>query len=699
MSELLLEIGTEEIPAWMIPGAQGDLLRRFGESLSELGLEQATRLSVEATPRRLVLIAKDLPPRQPDQTETRKGPSRRVAFDAAGNPTRAALGFARKAGVAVEELETADDGKLMLRRRIPGRSARELLAESLPQVVLGIRFPRSMYWTGKGGPRFIRPIRWLLALLDGEVLPIEIAGLTSTNQTWGHRRLGGGPLAIRNLDEYHRVLADNAVLLSAVARRRKIVAESEALLPPDCHLRCNTRLLETLVYETEWPATILGSFDVDYLQLPEEVLETVMLVHQKYFAVEDNDGKMTNRFLAVANARADAGGNIRRGHERVLRARFNDARFFWEFDQRRQLVERLEDLKTVLFQASLGSYWEKTETNLRAAADLAEALQLDVDTAEYCARATQLAKCDLTTEMVGEFPELQGKIGGLYASEQGKATVVAEAIYDHYLPIGASGELPRTPVGCVSSLADKLATLGGMFRLGMMPTGSKDPLALRRAAFGVIRIVVEGELPLSLDQLVEIARPGSNGPSLREFLLERLRHWLHDCGGFAHDVIQAVLAASDKRPVDVRARAEALAAVRETPDFESLAVSFKRIRNILAQAGGADAFAGRTVASSLLEEGAEAGLYEATLAVAASIGPSVAATDRNLARPDYAASLREIAVLRPALDRYFDDVLVMTGDDAIRNNRLAFLAGMLGKLSTIADFAAIAPEPSRNQAR
>lgn len=699
MSDLLLEIGTEEIPAWMIPGARGDLERRFAESLKELGLEQGTRLSVEATPRRLALFAENLRSRQQDRTETRKGPSRRVAFDAAGDPTPAALGFARKAGVPVEELETADDGKLMLRRRIPGRSARDLLAERLPQVVLAVRFPRSMYWTGKGGPRFIRPIRWLLALLDGEIIPFEIAGIASTNQTWGHRRLGGGPLAVRDADEYRRMLADNAVLLAAAARRRKIVAESEVLLPSGCQLRRNARLLETLVYETEFPAAILGSFDSDYLNLSEEVLETVMLVHQKYFAVEDAAGKMTNRFVAVANARGDAGGDIRRGHERVLRARFNDARFFWEFDQRRRLVERLEDLKMVLFQASLGSYWEKTETNRRAAADLAEALQLDGDRAASAARAVQLAKCDLTTEMVGEFPELQGKIGGLYAAEQGEPTTVAEAIYDHYLPIGAAGPLPRTQAGWVASLADKLATLGGMFRVGLMPTGSKDPLALRRAAYGAMRIVVEGGLPLSLDQLVAIARPGGNGPPLRDFLLERLRHWLHESGGFAHDVIQAVLTASDKMPVDVRARAEALSAVRETPDFESLAVSFKRIRNILAQAGGTEPFARRAVTPSLLEDGAEAGLYDATLAVTARIGPSAVATGLCVQQPDYAASLREVAVLRPALDRYFDDVLVMTGDEVIRNNRLAFLAGMLEKLSTIADFAAIAPEPSRTQAR
>ena len=690
MSDLLLEVGTEEIPARLVPGAMRDLEKGFRSALRELDLECGGQISVDATPRRLALVAEGLPDRQRDRTETLTGPSKQIAFDADGNPTRAALGFARKAGVAVEELELGDDGKLTLRRTIAGQRTHDLLARVLADVVLGVRFPRSMYWLGKGSPRFIRPIRWLVALLDGDVVPVEFAGVRSGNITWGHRRLGTGPITVNSAEEYRSGLRANAVLLSAESRASKIVADAEALLPAGYRLRRNERLLRTLVFETEHPTAILGSFDESYLDLPEEVLETVMLVHQKYFAVEDRSGAMANRFVAIANSGGDSDGVIRRGHERVLRARFNDARFFWEFDQRSSLQDRVEELKAVTFQASLGSYWSKTESNLEAVAHLNEALSVDASDATSALRAVRLAKTDLTTEMVGEFPELQGKIGGLYATAQGELQEVADALYDHYLPAGGSDPIPRSPVGRVVSLADKLATLGGMFRIGLMPTGSKDSLALRRAAFGVIRIVVEASLPVSLDRLVEIASAGENAPKLRDFFLDRLRFWLQDVGGHGADSVQAVLAASDTVPVDVLARARALAEVRHTPDFEALAVSFKRIRNILEQSGTAGSLDGAKLDLALLEGGAEMDLH-------ASLQPVAATIAECNAERDYATSLRAIATLRPALDRYFDDVLVMAEDEAVRRNRLVFLASMLTALSTIADFSLIDAGPAAAQ--
>ena len=691
MSDLLLEVGVEEIPARMIPGARRDLRLRFLNTLHDMGLDSGAKVSVEATPRRLALFADDMPSRQKDRIETLRGPHRKVAFDADGSPTRAGLGFARKVGVPVDELDTGADGKLMLERRIAGRAARDLLAERLEQVVLAVRFPRSMYWAGKGSPRFIRPIRWVVALLDGEVVPFELAGVPAGSTTWGHRRLGSGPLAVSGAQSYRRALRDNGVILSSEDRGRKILFEAEAILPRGYGLRHNRKLLETLVNETEFPTAVLGSFDSDYLSLPEEVLETVMLVHQKYFAVEDHRGGMTNRFVAVANSGGDKSGVISKGHERVLRARFNDARFFWDFDQRVPLSARAGDLKAVTFQASLGSYLDKTERNVEAVAGLSRALDSDAASVRSAETAARLAKCDLTTEMVGEFPELQGKIGGLYAAAQGEDATVTDAIYDHYLPVGATDEIPRSDVGCLVALADKLATLGGMFGLGLIPTGSKDPLALRRSAFGVIRIVVERRMPLALAQLVEIARAGRNHSALRSFLLERLRHWLQRHGGFDADVVQAVIAASDEVPVDVLFRASALEAVRSTPDFESLAVSFKRIRNILEHAGGAQTVGGQVLDPNLMDAGAETELHEALQVVARRVA------EYNAVR-DYAASLKEIAALRPALDRYFDDVLVMTDDLAVRRNRLAFLAEMLAKLSTIADFAAIARDPTRTKA-
>ena len=692
MSDLLLEVGTEEIPARMIPRARRDLERLFLDCLRDLGLARDARVSVEATPRRLALFAEGIPAKQQDRVDTLRGPARKVAFDAAGIPTRAGIGFAKRAGVPVSELETGADGKLMLRRTIVGREAGELLAERLAQVVLALRFPRSMYWEGKGSARFIRPIRWIVALLAGQVIPFEIAGVRSGDSTWGHRRLGSGPLHVSGADSYVEALRQNAVILSSEERGRRILAGAEGVLPDGCRLRENPRLLETLVNETEYPTAILGEFDEGYLSLPEEVLETVMLVHQKYFAVEDASGRMTARFVAVANSDGDHSGQIRTGHERVLRARFNDARFFWDFDQRSSLAERTEDLKDITFQASIGSYWDKTRSNVEAARGLADALDFDAGDRESSARAALLAKCDLTTEMVGEFPELQGRIGGLYAASQGEGSAVAEAIYDHYLPLGAADLIPRSQVGWIVALADKLATLGGMFRQGLIPTGSKDPLALRRAAYGAMRIVVEGGLPLSLDQLVGISHAGQHATQLRAFLLERLRHWLRDRGGIAADVVQAVVSASDAVPVDVLSRARALAAVRSTPDFESLAVSFKRIRNILGQAGAPPSEFAREPDIALFDAGAESELHESLQSVAVR----VAAYN---AEREYAASLREIAVLRPALDLYFDEVLVMVRDRRVRANRLSFLAGLLARLSTIADFSAIAPEPARRKRR
>jgi len=685
MSELLLEIGTEEIPDWMIPAALADFERRFAGAIKKFELGDGVSTSTEATARRLVLFANGLPSGQADREETLTGPPKSVAFDADGNPTKAGEGFARKAGVAFSELQVDEKGKLFVSRTVTGRSTADVLSEVLPQIILSITFPKQMYWAGKSGPRFIRPIRWLVCLLDGQVVPFEIAGVASGDSTCGHRRLGGNRLTVTGADDYRHKLASNHVILSAIERTAKITAEAEALLPEGRRIRSNPKLLSTLTYLTEYPTAIRGSFDESYLSLPDEVLETVMLVHQKYFAIEDESGKLSNSFVAVANLNGDPDGEIRRGNERVLRARFNDAQFFWDFDQKKALADRVDDLKLVTFQAELGSYFDKSTSNREAAKQLAEALGFDSESARSADRASELAKCDLTTEMVGEFPELQGQMGGLYATDQGESSAVADAIYDHYLPAGAGDALPRGDVGRVVSLADKLTTLGGMFGLGMIPTGSRDPLALRRAAYGVIRILVEGELPLSLDQLVQFAGAGENAGKLREFFVERLRYWLREVGGFAYDEINAVMAASDEAPGDVVARAKAIATVRPTPNFEPLAVSFKRIGNILEKAGGAQRYVGAAVNQDLLEAGAEADLFAAFDSVVKKI-------PEMKREAGFKSALLSIASLRPAVDKFFDDVLVMAKDEAVRSNRLTFLARMLVGLSTIAGFAEIVSE-------
>ena len=682
MAECLLEVGTEEIPDRMITPACGHLERNFLEALADADLREGVACEVHATPRRLVLVASNLAERQADKTERLTGPPKKIAFDDKGEPTKAGLGFAKRAGTAIGELEVGDDGRLFVEKKVEGRTTIEILAEALPEVILGVHFPKTMYWTAKTGPRFIRPIRWLLALLDGAVVPFEIAGVASGYRTCGHRRLGVAELDVTGWSDYQDKLRENYVLLLPDDRRKRIEQGIESLLPEGLQVRRNPRLLEALVYLTEYPTPILGGIEEEYLDLPEEVLETVMQHHQRYFAIEDSAGKLQARFVAVANLDGDPDGIIRQGHERVLRARFNDARFFWEADQKQPLAQRVADLNDVVFHAKLGTYFEKAQRNAKLAEKIAAAVGLDEVQVTQAKRASELAKGDLTTEMVGEFPELQGVIGGLYAAHQGEPRDVADAVYDHYRPAGADDAIPRARIGMVVALADKLDTLGGFFRVGMIPRGSRDPFALRRAAYGIIRILIEGELQLSLDTLGEWAEPGESRVALSKFFLDRLRYYLRDVRGYRYDEVNAVLAAAADVPLDAAARAEAIAKVRPTPDFEPLAVSFKRIKNILRQAGGVESFSGQTLDVTLLESGAEADLHAAF----EKLRPIVTGQKQN---GEYAEALTAIASLRPAVDRYFDDVLVMAKDEKVKQNRLTFLAHLLEEFSTIAEFAEI----------
>jgi glycyl-tRNA synthetase beta chain len=420
-------------------------------------------------------------------------------------------------------------------------------------------------------------------------------------------------------------------------------------------------LLKTLVYLTEYPTVISGTFDREYLRLPAEVLATVMRHHQKYFAVYEN-GQLTNRFFAVINTDGDPEGLIRRGNERVLRARFNDAKFFWETDQRKTLADRVADLAHVTFQAKLGSYLEKTERMI--------ALVKELHGDHAAIRAAQLSKCDLTTELVKEFTELQGVVGGLYAREQGEPEEVWQAIYDHYKPVSMEDSIPRNPAGALVALADKLDTLRGCFSIGLIPTGSRDPFALRRAAQGIVKILVEGELRLSVRNLLR------GDPKLEEFVLDRVRYYFKDIRGFKYDEVNAVLASGWDDLVDVEERLKAIQAVRPTEDFEPLAASFKRIQNILKQAqfsGG-----GSQIDAELLEPGPESDLYKAFQDVRGTV-----------ADQSYRPALESIASLRPKVDLFFDKVLVNAPDAKIRQNRLTLLHTLLAEFSTIADFSEI----------
>lgn len=626
--DFLLEIGIEEVPSWMIPSAL--------EQLARFELFGATPL-VDATPRRLVLRAVGLPERTPDTEQVVKGPP-------LTSGDKAAEGFAKKQGADVSALRKAGNYYELV-KRVPGRAVRDILAESLPGAILGLQWPKTMYWTGgKTGPRFIRPIRWLVALLGSEVIPFEIAGVQSGNVTRGHRMLGKASFPV-TFANYESELRKNGVILSADERRKKIEAEATML-----GATVEPELRETLTYITEFPMAIRGDFNPAYLDLPAEVLITVMKHHQKYFAVEAGGGKLAPHFVAVLNTNDDPEGLVKHGNERVLKARFNDARFFWDVDQQRPLTARVADLEKVTFQAKLGSYKAKT--------DRVVALVKELGGNEAAQRAALLAKTDLTTEMVKEFTDLQGVVGGLYARAQGEPEPVAQAIYDHYKPLSMDAPIPSTPEGQIVALADKLDTLRGCFAIGLIPSGSKDPFALRRAAQGVVKILVEAKLGYTLDQLAE--------GQLREFLLDRIQYYFREVRGFKYDEVNAVLKAGVTTLADVEDRLTQIARVRPTPNFEPLAAAFKRINNILKQAN----FDKGTVHADLLEAGPERELYEAS---------------ERLSK----GSLETAAELRPYVDHFFDKVMVNVPDEKIRFNRLSMLSDMLRKFSTVADFSEI----------
>jgi len=636
---LLVEIGTEEIPDWMIPGALESLHLLFEKTAIP---HETVRL--DATPRRLVLRADGLVERQADTEERVLGPAKSA-------PAPAVAGFARKQGVRPEDLgieSTPKGDYYCFLKKVAGRRTKDLLSEQLPGMILQIYFPKSMYWTGKGGPRFIRPIRWLVALLGDEVVPFELASVRSGAHTAGHRRLGTRKILVTVAD-YEQRLRDNYVILSAEERRNKISRELAAV-----RIKKDPALLETLVYITEYPTPITGSFDPQFLDLPEEVLVTVMRHHQKYFSVEASDGKLAPQFVAVMNIDADPEGFVRSGNERVLRARFNDARFFWETDQKKKLADRKQDLAHVTFQAKLGSYLEKTERTMKLVKELGGNAQ--------AVRAAELAKCDLTTELVKEFTELQGVVGGLYARVQGEPELVWQAIYDHYKPESMEDSIPRNLTGQIVALADKLDTLQGCFQAGLIPTGSRDPFALRRAAQGVVKILVEGHLETPLLNFA-----GAD-PQLKSFFEERVKFYFKDIRGYKYDEVNAAMAAGWSNLVDLEARLARIQALRASADFEPLAASFKRIRNILEQAQFAG---GGSIDTTLLEPGPEQSLYEEYRRIAGQPIENV------------------ISRLRPKVDLFFDKILVNAPDPRVRQNRLTLLSTILQEFSTIADFSEI----------
>jgi glycyl-tRNA synthetase beta chain len=711
MPDFLLEIGCEEVPARMIDAASQELRERISALLSRERLA-AREIVYFDTPRRLAVMVAGLPEAQADVTEQVTGPSVNIAYKD-GEPTPAAHAFARKAGVEVSQLEKIKAAKgeyLAAKITKKGRSAADILAKNLPKEISSIYWPKNMYWR-KTNERFVRPVRWLVAMLDEATIPLEVDGIWAGKVSRGHRILSPGGVTISGAGSSYVDALRAVKVLGRADRERQIrkALDAAARTIYGARWREDESLLDTVVNLTEFPAVILGGFDPQFLGLPEEVLVTVMRDHQKYFAVEDADHKLLPHFLAVLNTDGDPQGLIRHGNERVLRARFNDARFFWVTDQKQSLLERLELLRKVTFQKDLGTYYEKTRRVQRLCSWLSEIIKQSgmPVRAGVIHKAACLAKTDLTTELVKEFTELQGIVGGLYARAQQldsslpEATrfAIADAIYDHYKPESTEGDVPRSLEGAVLSVGDKADTIAGMFALGLVPSGSKDPFALRRQANAIVKVTDRYKLPLRLSDMMRDARAGYHGSeaekkfvddatfgeAVRIFFRERLEFYLKDVRGYAYDVVKAVLAADAEDVVDVLARAEAVKQVLHMPEFLAIGAACKRMRNILRQAeekgiAPAPAFV------FLRESGPE----EKNLAAYIEVnGPRV---EELRKKKDYGEALTLLSTAREPVDAFFDKVMVMVDDEKVRANRLALLGTLLKKFSTIADFSEIVTE-------
>ena len=709
--DLLFEIGCEEIPAGMIAKAAQELKAILATQLATHALvdEPTAQEAIETfgAPRRLVAIVKNLKLKKEDVTREVSGPPKAVAFDAAGEPTRAAFSFAEKQGIPVSKLSVVSTPKgeyVVARQLVHGRAATDVLKEILPEAIREISWPKSMIWTGAQSPRFIRPIRWIVALLGGKVVPFSYADVRAGNSSDGHRFLGKRSIPVTNPRDYESKLKRNFVVCRPEARLKKIEADLHSLTTRhSLKVHHDPALLEMVTYLNECPSAILGGFDPAYLSLPDEVLITVMRGHQKYFAVEQRSGDLAPHFLAIINLPRDPKGLIRAGHERVLRARFADAQFFWQSDQKVKLGDYLPKLSAVTYERRLGSYGDKVERMRALSRWLSEqwfssgVAQADVAGAD---RAAELAKCDLVTGMVGEFSELQGVMGGLYARAQEEPEEIAWAVYDHYKPMGLDDPLPRNLTGCAVALADKLDSLVACFAVGAIPTGSSDPFALRRAALGIVKIILEKDLPLSLSAAISAAAKSLKdhapridaGPAVEkqvlDFLLERARYILRERHGYAYDEINAAFAAGADDLGDAVERVAAVKAIRDTRNFAPLAAAFKRIRNILEKSAGKGDKGQGAVKPELLREAAELQLHT----VAQRIGEEAT---RFKKEKKYKKALEKISELRPAVDFFFDKVLVMVDDEDVRRNRIALLAALLKEFSTIADFSELGGEEAK----
>jgi glycyl-tRNA synthetase beta chain len=705
-SELLFEIGSEEIPAGMLPKAEEELKANLEKLLIAENLGTGVTVETFSGPRRLTAWLRGFPVKQEDAVNEITGPPKAVAYDSVGEPTRAAVSFAEKQGVRLVDLYLVATPKgeyVAAKQTRRGRTSEQILTEILPRAIHDLSWPRSMTWTGLDGARFIRPIRWIVALLDGKPLKFSFGGVTAGGTTRGHRFLGAAEIPVRTFTDYEKKLRANGVIIRPSERREKIERELAAHTKRGGYrLHEDAELLRLVAYLNEYPTVIAGDFDPEFLNLPDEILITVMRDHQKYFALEKRNGELAPNFLAVVNLAKDAKGLVRAGHERVLRARFADAQFFWASDLKCRLADYLTKCAKITYESRLGSYRDKTERIRTIARWLTEQwfnrgiVQAHVADAD---RAAELAKCDLATEMVREFPELQGIVGGLYARAQGEPDDVADAIYDHYRPVGLDDLSPRNLTGCAVAVADKLDSIVGCFAVGVVPTGSSDPYALRRSALGMVKIILDKKLPVSLSLAVGAASKAlltqppkravtsAQEVQILDFILDRAKFVFRERAGFAYDEVNAIFRAGADDLVDAEKRLAALRSIRKSKNFEPLAVSFKRIRKILEKSNVKDGHAG-SVQVDLFESDAERELFAAGREAASKVQAEKRAGH-------YEQALDRIAGLRKFVDRFFEEVMVMSENEAVRKNRLALLSELLREFTTVADFSEIGADERR----
>ena len=677
MSELLLELFSEEIPARMQKRAGEDLVRLVTDALKEAGVEGKNARSF-ATPRRLTLVIDGLPAKTPDVKDERKGPK-------VGAPQQAIDGFLRAAGLSsIDEATVQEDKKGAFYVAVTekkGRDTGALIAEIVPAAIRAFPWPKSMRW-GSGSLRWVRPLHSVLCILGGKVVPFEVDGIKSGDTTRGHRFMAPAEFAVKDFADYEMKLLDAKVVLDPQKRAHFIHAGAKALAEAEgLVLKEDEALLHEVAGLVEWPVPLIGRIDNEFMSVPQEVLTSTMRANQKYFALQDKAGKLANRFIVVANLEAEDGGKaIINGNERVLRARFADARFLWDQDCKATLESRLPKLEDVVFHAKLGTVRQKAERIADLAREMAALVPgVDPNKAELAGR---LCKADLTSGMVGEFPELQGLMGAYYARNDGLGDDLAQAIAEHYSPLGPSDDVPSSPLGSVVALADKIDTLWGFWAIDEKPTGSKDPFALRRAALGVIRIVLESGIRINLLTLVE-----GKGKDLLSFFADRLKVHLRDRGA-RHDLVDAVFALNEMGQVQddlvlVIKRVEALSDFLGTEDGKNLLAGYKRANNILNIEEKKDqATYGGLSDPALFAQDEERALFD-------RIEEARAEATHAIARGEFAAAMSALAKLRAPVDAFFDTVTVNADDAAVRANRLKLLAQIRSALHEVADFSKV----------